>query len=201
RCRWVSTNDHSPLTRSCSLASGNSLARSSVAAGMAELGDPALVRHLDRDLVRRGVAWMADRVAGLVDRMRLSAEPLPVVIVGGGSILMPPELPGVPEVRIPEHYGVANAIGAAIGQIGGEVDRLFVTGPQLTREDVLDQARAEAIDLAVSAGAAPAGVQVVHVDEIHVNYLPGNAVRVIVRAVGDLDLGRTPKEASPWATT
>ncbi|MFE0148416.1 hydantoinase/oxoprolinase N-terminal domain-containing protein [Nonomuraea sp. NPDC059007] len=172
-----------------------------VAAGLAELGDPALVSRLDRDLVRRGVAWMADRVAGLVDRMRLSAEPLPVVIVGGGSILMPPGLPGVPEVRIPEHYGVANAIGAAIGQIGGEVDRLFLTGPQLTRADVLGQARAEAIDLAVSAGAAPASVQVVHVDEIHVNYLPGNAVRVIVRAVGDLDLGRTPKEAPQWATT
>ncbi|MEW9551947.1 hydantoinase/oxoprolinase N-terminal domain-containing protein [Nonomuraea sp. NPDC050783] len=174
-----------------------------VAAGLADVGDRSLVRHLDRDLVRRGTAWMAGRVAGLADRMRLSAEPLPVVIVGGGAVLMPAELPGVPEVRIPGHHGVANAIGAAIGQIGGEVDRLFLIGPHLTRDDVLDQARAEAIELAVAAGAAPGGVEVVHVDEIHVNYLPGNAVRVVVRAVGDLDLGRarTPEEAPQWATT
>ncbi|MEV0151666.1 MULTISPECIES: hydantoinase/oxoprolinase family protein [unclassified Nonomuraea] len=174
-----------------------------VAAGLADLGDPALVRHLDRDLVRRGTAWMADRVSALVDQMRLTAEPLPVVIVGGGSVLMPPTLPGVPEVRIPEHHGVANAIGAAIGQIGGEVDRLFVTSPQHTRDDVLDQARVEAVDLAISAGAVPQSVEIVHVDEIHVNYLPGNAVRVIARAVGDLDLGRTPtrEENGQWATT
>ncbi|MEV4834574.1 hydantoinase/oxoprolinase family protein [Nonomuraea sp. NPDC049486] len=174
-----------------------------VAAGLAEVGDRSLVRGLDRDLVRRGAAWMADRVAGLVDQMRLSAEPLPVVIVGGGAVLMPAELPGVPEVRIPGHHGVANAIGAAIGQIGGEVDRLFLIGSKLTRDDVLDQARAEATDLAVSAGAVPSSVEIVHVDEIHVNYLPGNAVRVIVRAVGDLDLGRarTPEEDPQWATT
>src|SRR5690606_26426900 len=72
-----------------------------VAAGLADVGDRSLVRRLDRDLVRRGAAWMAGRVAGLVDQMRLSAEPLPVVIVGGGAVLMPAELPGVPEVRIP----------------------------------------------------------------------------------------------------
>lgn len=174
-----------------------------VAAGLADIGDPSLVRHLDRDLVRRGTAWMADRVAGLVDRMRLTAEPLPVIIVGGGSVLMPPALPGIPEVRIPGHHGVANAIGAAIGQIGGEVDRLFVIGSRLSRDDVLDRARAEAVDLAVSAGAVPETVEIAHIDEIHVDYLPGNAVRVVVRAVGDLDLGRarTPEEATPWATT
>ncbi|SDK80427.1 N-methylhydantoinase A/oxoprolinase/acetone carboxylase, beta subunit [Nonomuraea maritima] len=171
-----------------------------VAAGLADIGDRSLVRHLDRDLVRRGTAWMAERVAALVDQMRLSAEPLPVVVVGGGSILMPAELPGVPMVRIPEHHGVANAVGAATGQIGGEVDRLFLTSAQLTRDDVLDQARAEAVELAVSAGAVRSSVEIAHVDEIHVNYLPGNAVRVIVRAVGDLDLARTPEEAPTWVT-
>ncbi|MFI6485875.1 hydantoinase/oxoprolinase N-terminal domain-containing protein [Nonomuraea sp. NPDC050663] len=173
-----------------------------VAAGLADIGDSSLVRHLRRDLVRRGTTLMAERVAHLIDRMRLSAEPLPVVVVGGGSILMPSTLPDVPEVRIPKHHGVANAIGAAIGQIGGEVDRLFVTSPQMTRDDVMDLARAEATDLAISAGAVPATVQIVHVDEIHVNYLPGNAVRVIARAVGDLDLARAQagEEPGQWAT-
>jgi N-methylhydantoinase A/oxoprolinase/acetone carboxylase beta subunit len=173
-----------------------------VAAGLADIGDPALVRHLDPDLVRRGIAWMAVRVADLVERMRVSAAPLPVIIVGGGSVLMPPELPGIPSVHRPEHHAVANAIGAAIGQIGGDVDRLFAITATHTREDVLDQARTEAVERAVAAGAARDTVDVVEIDEVHVGYLPGNAVRVRVKAVGDLDLARrTRTEEEPqWVT-
>lgn len=173
-----------------------------VAAGLADIGDPALVRHLDPDLVRRGIAWMAARVADLVERMRVSAAPLPVIIVGGGSVLMPPELPGIPSVHRPEHHAVANAIGAAIGQIGGDVDRLFAITATHTREDVLDQARTEAVERAVAAGAARDTVDVVEIDEVHVGYLPGNAVRVRVKAVGDLDLARhTRTEEEPlWVT-
>ncbi|MGN9781017.1 hydantoinase/oxoprolinase N-terminal domain-containing protein [Nonomuraea sp. ZG12] len=173
-----------------------------VAAGLADIGDPAYVRHLDSDLVRRGIAWMAARVADLVERMRVSAAPLPVIVVGGGSVLMPPELPGIPSVHRPEHHAVANAIGAAIGQIGGDVDRLFAITATHTREDVLDQARTEAVERAVAAGAAPDTVEVVEIDEVHVGYLPGNAVRIRVKAVGDLDLARhTRTEEEPqWVT-
>jgi len=172
-----------------------------VAAGLADIGDPALVRHLDRDLVRRGVDGMAARVADLVERMRVSAAPLPVVVVGGGSVLMPADLPGIVSVHRPEHHAVANAIGAAIGQIGGNVDRLFAITGTHTREHVLEQARAEAVERAVSAGAAPDTVEVVEIDEVHVGYLPGNAVRVRVKAVGDLDLDRRTEEEPRWATT
>ncbi|GAA2387965.1 hydantoinase/oxoprolinase N-terminal domain-containing protein [Nonomuraea africana] len=159
-----------------------------VAAGLADIGDASLVRHLGKDLVRNGVAWMSGRVAELVDQMRVSARPLPVVVVGGGSVLMPDHLPGVPAVHRPEHHAVANAIGAATGQIGGDVDRLFAITAARTREDVLDQARAEAVERAIAAGADPDTVDVVDVDEVHVAYLPGNAVRVRVKAVGDLRL-------------
>ncbi|QYC42356.1 Acetophenone carboxylase gamma subunit [Nonomuraea coxensis DSM 45129] len=176
-----------------------------VAAGLADIGDPSLVRGLDRDLVRRGVAWMATAVADLVERMRISAAPLPVVIVGGGSVLMPSDLPGVPSTHRPEHHAVANAIGAAIGQVGGDVDRLFAITAAVTREEVLEQARAEAIERAVSAGAAPGSVRIVDVNEVHVPYLPGNAVRVRVKAVGDLVLPSAAsvddEQEQQWATS
>ncbi|MGW2222900.1 hydantoinase/oxoprolinase family protein, partial [Nonomuraea sp. NPDC001684] len=174
-----------------------------VAAGLVDLGDASAVRQLDRDFVRRGVALMAGTVASLVDQVRVSAKPLPVVVVGGGSILMPPTLPGVPEVLTPRHHGVANAIGAAIGQIGGEVDRLFAITSTRTRDDVLRQAQEEAIDMAIAAGAVPSSVKIVLLDEIHVSYLPGDAVRVAASAVGDLDLGPAPRvtEEAQWATT
>jgi len=45
-----------------------------------------------------------------------------LILVGGGPVLINQNIPGVSEVIIPENAGVANAIGASIAQIGGEVD-------------------------------------------------------------------------------
>nr|WP_255481988.1 hydantoinase/oxoprolinase family protein [Amycolatopsis sp. SID8362] len=159
-----------------------------VAAGRAEIGDPSLVSHLDRSLVRAALDRIAADVSDVVERMRTSAEPLPVVAVGGGSVLLPDELAGCGEVHRPENYAVANAIGAAIAQIGGEVDRVYVIEPG-RREAVVDEAKQEAVDRAVAAGASPASVGIVDFDEVPIPYLPGNATRIRVKAVGDLQLG------------
>jgi hypothetical protein len=40
----------------------------------------------------------------------------------------------------------------------------------------------------VAAGAIPDSVHVVDVEELAIAYVPGNAVRIKVRAVGDLNL-------------
>jgi N-methylhydantoinase A/oxoprolinase/acetone carboxylase beta subunit len=161
-----------------------------VAAGRADIGDASLVRHLDPKLVTGAIERIAHDVAEIVDRMRTSAEPVPVVIVGGGSVLIPDALPSFGEVHRPDHFAVANAIGAAIAQVGGEVDRIFAIGRQ-SRDEVLDQAKAEAMDQAVAAGARPGSVQIVEVEEVPIAYLPGNAVRVRVKAVGDLEFAAT----------
>jgi hypothetical protein len=89
-----------------------------------------------------------------------------------------------------EHYAVAYAIGAAIAQVGGEVDRIYPIEPG-RRDTVLDAAKQEAIDRAVAAGANPHRVEIVDVDEVPIAYLPGNATRVRVKAVGDLMLSGT----------
>jgi N-methylhydantoinase A/oxoprolinase/acetone carboxylase beta subunit len=157
-----------------------------VAGGHAEIGDPSLVAHLDRDLVRDGLACIADRIAETVDRRRTSSEPLPVLTVGGGSVLIPGALPGFDDVRRPEHFAVANAIGAAIAQVGGEVDRVFQV-PEGRRKTVLEQARAQAVERAERAGARPGTIGIVDVEEIPLAYLPGGATRIRVKAVGDLD--------------
>jgi N-methylhydantoinase A/oxoprolinase/acetone carboxylase beta subunit len=156
-----------------------------VAAGRAEIGDPSLVAHLPRELVEAALERIAADVADVVDRMRISADPLPVVAVGGGSVLLPDEFPGLGAVHRPEHFAVANAIGAAIAQVGGEVDRVFAIEPG-RRDAVVDEARQEAVDRAVVAGADPASVTIVDFDEVPIPYLPGNATRIRCKAVGDL---------------
>jgi N-methylhydantoinase A/oxoprolinase/acetone carboxylase beta subunit len=157
-----------------------------VAAGLFEIGDPKRVAGLESG---PALARIEERIAETVDRMKTRADPIPVVVVGGGSILLGDSLIGASELVKPEHYAVANAIGAAIAQVGGEVDKV-VALEGTTREAALEQAKAEAVEKAIAAGAEPGGVHVVDVEDIPITYLPGNATRVRVKAVGSLDLGR-----------
>ncbi len=159
-----------------------------VAAGRADVGDAAAVADLDPTLVKSALARVAADIADAVERMRTSPDPLPVVAVGGGSILLPDDLPGSLAVHRPDHFAVANAIGAAIAQVGGEVDRVYAIDPG-RRDAVVDEARQEAVDRAIAAGADPAAVRIVDFDEVPIPYLPGNATRIRCKAVGDLRLG------------
>jgi len=159
-----------------------------VAAGMCAVGDPKRVQDLDPGLVAAGVERMQEQVAELVDRVKTSAYPVPVVVVGGGSVLLRDRLEGASRVIKPDHFAVANAIGAAIAQVGGETDKIFSLADQ-PRDQALESARAEAIEKAVMAGADPDSVQVVDVEEVPLAYLPSNAVRIRVKAVGELRLG------------
>ena len=134
------------------------------------------------------LARTAERMAAAVERMRVSADPLPVVAVGGAGVLVPDGLAGASTVIRPEHHQVANAVGAAVAQVGGEVDRVF-SAPSGRRGSVLDRARQEAVDRTVAAGARPGSVRIVKIEEVPLAYLPGNATRVRVKAIGDLALG------------
>jgi N-methylhydantoinase A/oxoprolinase/acetone carboxylase beta subunit len=156
-----------------------------VAAGRASIGEPARAQDLDAELVTRGLAEVRRRVEEAVDRMKLSADPLPLVLVGGGSVLVGDRLAGTSEVLQPQHAEVANAIGAAIAQVGGEVEKVYSL-EQVGRLEALASAKEEAIDRAVEAGAQPASMEVVEVEEVPLTYLPGNATRIRVKAVGDL---------------
>ena len=160
-----------------------------VAAGRAEIGDAARVAALDRGLVERALARIEERIAEVVDRMKTSREPIPVVVVGGGSVLLGEVLAGASELIKPPHFAVANAIGAAIGQVGGEVDRIFSLD-ELSRDEALAEAKREATERATAAGAGEDTVRIVDVDEVPLAYLPGSATRVRVKAVGDLEIGR-----------
>ena len=96
-----------------------------VAAGLATIGEPELVRRLDGLLVSQAMDEIQRRVEDAIDRVKLSQEDVPVVLVGGGSVLLGDSLAGASVVLRPQHAGVANAIGAAIAQVGGQVERVY----------------------------------------------------------------------------
>jgi N-methylhydantoinase A/oxoprolinase/acetone carboxylase beta subunit len=156
-----------------------------VAAGQAKIGERDEVSGLDSGLVTAVQDRIEEMVNVNVDRMKTSATPVPVIVVGGGSILIQREIEGTSEMVKPHHYAVANAIGAAIAQVGGETDKVFSLA-EMGRDEALAQAKQEATDRAVSAGADAGTVEIVDVEEVPLAYLPGNATRIMVKAVGDL---------------
>ena len=64
-----------------------------VLAGMAQVGDRALVAGLDAGEVGARIAALQSRIAEALDRMKLSKDPEPMIVVGGGSIRRP-DVPG-----------------------------------------------------------------------------------------------------------
>ncbi len=156
-----------------------------VAAGMANIGDPSRVKSLDRVLVQRSMDKIKAIIEEAIDRVKVSAKDLPVVAVGGGSILIPEDIRGASVVIKPEHYEVANAIGASIAQVSGSIDGVYDITTR-GREAVIEQVKNEAKEEAVKAGADESSVEVVELEEIPLAYLPSNAVRFKVKAVGDL---------------
>ena len=157
-----------------------------VAAGKVELGDKSLVGDVTAELIASAEQRMGEMLEDSVERSRLSPDPMPVIVVGGGSILADKPIAGLELVK-PDHYAVANAVGAAIAQVSGEVDRVY-TLAEISRDDALADAKKRAEDAAVAAGAARDTIEIVDVEDVPLAYLPGNATRVRVKAVGDLSL-------------
>ncbi|TAY71864.1 hydantoinase/oxoprolinase N-terminal domain-containing protein [Rhizobium leguminosarum] len=159
-----------------------------VAAGLEDIGDRSRVAHIPAKTVERALDTIHRMADEAVDRMKTSAEPLPVILVGGGSILISRDLPSASRVIRPENASVANAIGAAIAQVGGEVDRIFSL-EGTSRDIVLGGAKKEAEERAVKAGAEAGTVKIMDIEEVPLAYLPGSATRIRVKAIGDLVIG------------
>jgi N-methylhydantoinase A/oxoprolinase/acetone carboxylase beta subunit len=156
-----------------------------VAAGMADIGDRARVEGLDKSMVEAAAAKINAMLEACVERSRISSTPVPVIAVGGGSILMPDRI-GDLEVIRPDNFAVANAVGAAIAQISGETDRVFSLIDGRTRESALAEAEAEAREKAIAAGAMAETLEVIEREDTPLAYLPGNATRIHVKVVGEM---------------
>jgi N-methylhydantoinase A/oxoprolinase/acetone carboxylase beta subunit len=176
---------------------GDTLTTTDIAlsAGYAQIDDPqcdvSYLSELDDSFVREAVEKIIESLEESIDKIKTDSKSMPLVLVGGGGLLIPEDrygtIEGVSRVTRPRSYQYANAIGAAIAQVSGEIDRIYsleTTG----REEVIEDAKRTAVERAISAGANPDTVEVVDLEEIALPYLPGNAVRIRVKAAGDLVL-------------
>jgi len=159
-----------------------------VAAGQCEIGEHAAVEDLDPLLVSAALDDIHFKIETALDRMKTSATPVPAVLVGGGHVLVSRALKGVSVLHRPEHASVANAIGAAIGQVGARIKRIVEYG-ESTREAVIQEISEEVKREVIAAGGIPGTVKIVEIDEMQMTYLQANAISLKIRAIGDLATG------------
>jgi N-methylhydantoinase A/oxoprolinase/acetone carboxylase beta subunit len=175
------------LTTKSKVFGGDTLTTTDIAAaGGLEIGDQKLVAHITPEmiqLVRTRTKKMLERV---IDRLKLTPAPLPVLLVGGGSVVCPLELEGVSQVVVPKFHSVANAVGAAIARVCGSVDAIYNIA-DMPLSKVMEDSKAQAVANAVMAGADASTVSVVEIDTLPIPYVSGQ-IRVVVKAVGDLSL-------------
>lgn len=156
-----------------------------VAAGQAAMGSVSRVKELGSDLVTNSLDTMGKTIAAGIQKMNPGKTQLPVVLVGGGAVIAPNTLDTAFEVVRPRHCDVANAIGAAIAQVGGEAER-FVSYNEVSRETAIDRVRADASLKAVAAGADPSTLRVNDIEEVAIPYMDNGSTRVRVKVIGEV---------------
>ena len=153
-----------------------------VAAGRCKVGDtaPPSIASIDK-LVEILDKMVSDQVA----RARTSNKAIPVIAVGGGSVMMPSEVDGL-EVISPKHNDLANAVGAAIAQVSGQVSRVVLLNDDIDRDTAIKEVTEEATKIAVKRHADPKSISVLTVSDMPLSYLPGNNLLINVTVVGNL---------------
>jgi N-methylhydantoinase A/oxoprolinase/acetone carboxylase beta subunit len=169
-----------------------------IAAGKLVLGDAALTRDIPLAVVQAAQAEIKNTLEVIVDKMKVSRAPVHVLLVGGGAVLAPETLQGVEKCTLPPHSGAANAVGAAIAKVCGEVDVVEMLDGK-SEDIVVREARTKAIDIAVKKGALYDDVEVVEVNKMPLQYTHKPAIRIQVKAVGRLATfdGLTPPASPP----
>lgn len=102
------------------------------------------------------------KFGALVDKVKTSAEGADVLLVGGGCVIVPDAIPGVARLVKPPSHDVANAVGAAVARVAGEVSCVEILESRAL-SDVLGPIKARAIKTAEEMGATKGAIQIAEV--------------------------------------
>lgn len=145
------------------------------------------VESLDETLIADARQIIRKKLENGIDIMKTSDLPVVLLLVGGGSVILQDIPENVEHCIQPEFSDVANAVGAAIAKISGEIDIIVMSGDE-TDVELLERISARAIEIAVSNGAHPDTVVIMEQDLIPIQYSTDGGVRAIAKAVSDFIL-------------
>ncbi|KAL1303610.1 hypothetical protein AAFC00_006974 [Neodothiora populina] len=165
-----------PTTTDYTVAANSSIA----------IGDVSRVQHIATEKVQSFSSEVKRMLESVIDTMKTSPDDLPVLLVGGGTIVAPDELEGASRVIKPRYSGVANAIGAAMARVSCVVDTVKSTENGDVKS-LLQEVTKDVVQKTIDAGAKKDSVEVVEIETLPLPYI-SNKSRFIVRAAGDFDL-------------
>ncbi|RDW71631.1 hypothetical protein BP6252_08194 [Coleophoma cylindrospora] len=149
------------------------------------LGDPKLASHILPEILTAARRRIKKMLEGVIDDMKVSSAPVTVLLVGGGSIIHMDDLENVAEVIRPPHHDGANAVGAAIAKVAGEIDVIEILHESDEKAAIARLSQA-AIDAAVQRGALRESVKIVRIEKLPLAYVTDRSTRIIITAVGSL---------------
>lgn len=175
------------ITEKAMVFGGNVMTATDIAVrlGMADIGDREKVKDIPQETASKALAAIRTLVEDSIDAMKVSSDDAEVILVGGGSIVLPSNLAGASSTVKPDHFGCANAIGSAISKVSGTFEKL-IDYDTVPRDEALAKAKEEAVAMAVTAGAAEGTVEIIDMEDVPLAYYPGNTARVKIKAAGDL---------------
>lgn len=175
------------ITKEALVFGGNTVTATDIAVrlGMAELGDISRTEQIPLEIAEKAMEKIRHMAEDSIDAMKVSNADIDVVLVGGGSIILPKNLEGAANVLKPEHFGCANAIGSAISKVSGTYEKL-IDYDKIPRDQALEEAKDCARKLAAEAGAIPETVEIIEAEDVPLAYYAGNTNRVKIKAAGDL---------------
>ncbi len=177
------------LTKRAVAVGGDVLTATDIAAAAGRLvfGEAAHLGGLDSNLVGRVDQLIRQTLNHAAEAMKPGQESLPVILVGGGAVLLAGEQLAGGDIIRPDHAGVANAIGASIAQVSGEAEQFLIAGGE-SRQSVVDKVLADARARAVAAGGDPATLRTLALEETSIPYMDEGNLRIRAKVVADLAL-------------
>lgn len=154
-----------------------------VAAGQTNIGDQQKVNMISQKVIEAAIQEIERLLLTAIDKMKVSADPVLVLLVGGGSVIFPSSM-NIDFIE-PTHHDAANAVGAAIAKVAGDVDIIEILAGR-DEDEVVESVRQQAISKAVESGADERDVKVVELTKIPLQYVNNKATRILVKAVGSL---------------
>lgn len=113
-----------------------------------------------------------EKINHLIERIEPRYQDMPVVLVGGGASLIPQKFLSKRFI-MPDYAHVANAYGAALGEVSATVDAIVCLDQ---RDAVLEELRKQVLEKAGD------GSRLVDMQIIPYHYMPGNKARVVMMA-------------------
>jgi N-methylhydantoinase A/oxoprolinase/acetone carboxylase beta subunit len=154
--------------------------------GMCDFGDKSKAAGIELEFAQKVMAIVKQTITDAIALVKVSKGDSKLILVGGGSVVVPQEYDNISETFTPENHDVANAIGSTIAKVSGQFEGIVSFAKQ-PREEAIETAKSIARKNAVKAGAVPDSIEVVEIEEFPIAYHPEDAVRMRVKVVGELD--------------